>query len=132
MISTEVTPSGPFFRRDPGKMLRQNIRDLMEVAADRAADSLRRRISSRQTLMPNWTGWTLDRVVGRVHNLAGQRWGMTAKVQISAHGLDRADAIRTKAAAATIERRWHVIRATRSIILRDLRALRHDLTEGMT
>ena len=77
------------------------------------------------------TIWTADSIVGRTESNSGKRWGTWAVVSANTAGMSKADAIRTKAAAATIERRWHPFRQVKSAVYRARPLIRANLTEGL-
>jgi autotransporter-associated beta strand protein len=68
---------------------------------------------------------------GEVYNLGGGRWGTWAVVSANTAGMSAKDAIRTKAAAATIERRWHPFRNVKGAVYRARPLLTADLTKGL-
>lgn len=106
--------SGPFFTKDPMKTIIGNIGDFNEKLADYGEKRVRGAIESRSGQMRRWTGHSRDHVIGRTRaetTRGGRRWAVTAVVSESTDGMSRADAIRTKAAGAGIERRWHPFRS---------------------
>lgn len=129
--TTKVTLEGNFFRRDPGKTLRANVRDMLDELAAWMEGEVQSQVSGHAGSMPAYTGWSRDHTVGRTESLAGKRWGTWAVVSANTEGMSKADAIRTKAAAATIERRWHPYRAVKSGVYRSRPLLTANLTEGL-
>jgi hypothetical protein len=81
--------------------------------------------------MPRSTGRSARQVRGRVQSLAGRRWQVTAVVSSDTSGMTRAEAISTKAAGASIERRWHPYRRHASAIRRSRAVLSANLTKGL-
>lgn len=130
-VTSEVELSGPFFRRDPGKTLRGNVRDLMDALADSMESDVRSEISAHASSMPGYSGWTWAHTIGRTVSRTGKRWGTWARVSAYTENLDAKDAKRTKAAAATIEARWHPWRKAKSNVYRARALLRADLTKGL-
>jgi hypothetical protein len=130
-VTTKVELQGDFFRRNPGKTLRQNVRDMLDGMAAWMEAEVAGEIESHASSMPGWTGWTRDHVVGRTHSNAGSRWGTWAVVSANTRAMDRDKAIRTKAAASTIERRWHPFRRVKSAIYRARPLIRANLTKGL-
>jgi hypothetical protein len=128
---TRVDFSGPFFQRDPARTIRDNIRDLMAALAEEGERDVRGQIEQRAGSMPNWTGWTRDHVKGRTASLSGKRWAVTAVVSADSSGMSGATAIRTKAAAASIERRWGPFRKTSTTMRRARAAINANLTKGI-
>jgi hypothetical protein len=112
-LRAEVELSGPFFTRDPGKTIAQNVMDFEDTIAAYGQEKVRSAIVTRAGSMARWTGWTRDHVIGRTRaemSRGGRRWRTVAIVSANTDGMSRADAIRTKAAASSIERRWHPFR----------------------
>lgn len=130
-FQAKVTLDGPFFRRDPAKTLWENVRDLMDKLAEYGEQEVRQQIEAREGSMPYWTGWTRDRVSGRTRSHSGNRWAVTAVVTASTNGLDKNAAIRTKAAASTIEARWHPFRKTAGLMRKARPLFQHNLTRNM-
>lgn len=122
---------GPFFERDPGKTVRGNIRDMMDALASEGEGAVRRDIASHAGEMPRYSGWTHDHVIGRTESYSGKRWGLTMVVSANTEGMDRGDAIRTKAAAATIEKRWRPFRRLTNQMRRSRSVLAANLTKGL-
>lgn len=131
MTKVTVQLDGNFFKRDPGKTLRGNIKDMLDVLAGEMEQAVDQQIQSHESQMPAYTGWTVGHVLGRTHSVGGKRWGTWAVVSANTQGLDRKDAIRTKAAAAGIERRWHPFRLVKSAVYRSRALISADLTEGL-
>jgi hypothetical protein len=131
ILTTDVTLSGPFFTKDPGKTLRANVRDLMDALAEQMEGDVKDAIAANAGSMPQYTGWSRDRTVGRTVSISGKRWGTWARVSANTEGMSKADAIRTKAAAASIERRWHPYRKAKSNVYRARALITADLTKGL-
>jgi hypothetical protein len=123
--------SGDFFRRDPGKTLRQNVRSMLDALAAEMERIVQDEIAGHAGGMPRYTGWTRAHTVGRTESYSGKRWGTWAVVSANTQGMSKADAIRTKAAAATIERRWHPYQRVKSAVYRSRALVRANLTEGL-
>jgi hypothetical protein len=128
-VTTKVTLEGNFFKRDPGKTLRQNVRDMNDELAAWMEREVRGQIASRP--MPYSVGWTAKHIVGRTESYSGKRWGTWAVVSANTDGMSKEDAIRTKAAAATIERRWHPFRSVKSAVYRARPLITANLTKGL-
>jgi hypothetical protein len=127
--TAKVTLEGPFFRKDPGKTFRGNVRDMMDNLAVEMEREVRRQTDAHAGQMPNWTGWSADHVHGFTEwNID---WGTWAAVQAYTKGMSVKDAKRTKAAAATIERRWHPYRSVKSGIYRSRALITADLAKGL-
>lgn len=131
-VTVRIDLEGPFFTRDPGKTLYANIREMMAALAAEMGDAVRSDIAAHQGGMPNWTGWTLEHTYGYTTSpVTGKHWAVSAAVATVTAGMSTKDAIRTKAAAASIEARWHPFRRVKSAVYRMRAVLTADLTEGM-
>lgn len=130
-VIERVDFSGPFFDRDPRKTIRSNIRDMMDRLAAEGERDVKQQIAGRAGAMPHYTGWTHDRVRGRTESLSGKQWAVTAVVSTDTSGMSARDAIRTKAAAASIERRFHPFRRTTSAMRRSRAVLGANLVKGL-
>lgn len=127
----QIMLEGPFFERDPAKTFRQNARRLMDSLASEGEADVRSQIAGQAGSMPHYTGWTADTVQGRTSSLTGRRWALSLVISANTAGMDRKDAIRTKAAGASIERRWHPFRKTARAMRRSRALLVADLTRGL-
>lgn len=124
---TKVQLTGPFFRLDPGKVVGKNIELLLGDFAREMESEVERQIGARSGQMPFYTGHTASTIRGRVEALSGKDWRRHAVVSANTAGMGRAEAIRTKAAAASIEARWHPF----SRVARAARKISRDLTKGL-
>jgi hypothetical protein len=131
VVIQRVDFTGPFFTKDPAKTLRQNIADMMDRLAAEGERDVKQQISGRSGSMPGYTGWTHSRVRGRTSSLGGKRWAVTAVISTDTSGMSARDAIRTKAAAASIERRFHPFRRTSTALRRARAVVAANLTKGM-
>lgn len=130
-LTTRMDFSGPFFTRDPALTVRENIRGMLERLAEEMEKDVQGQIEARAGSMPAYTGWSRNRVVGRTASLKGRRWWLHAVVSANTAGMDKPTAIRTKAAAATIERRWHPFRRTSFRVRHSRAVIGADLTKGL-
>lgn len=103
---------GPFFERDPAKTFRQNVRDFLDAVVAEGEKDVRLQIEAKRGSMPHYTGHTAAHVRGRTKSLAGKRWMVTGVVSMDTRDMTRAQAIRTQAAASSIEGRFHPFRRT--------------------
>jgi hypothetical protein len=126
-----VELSGPFFTRDPRKTVRQNIRRMLDALVKEGEEGVKAQMSAKAGSMPAWTGWTHDHVVGRTSSLSGKRWALNAVVSASTDGMGASEAIRTLAAAAVIERRFHPFRRVTSRMRRARAVLAANLSRGL-
>lgn len=128
---TRVDFKGPFFERDVRKSMRTNIRDMMGALAQEAESDVKGQVGGRHGSMPRSTGATYASIKGRTTSLGGKQWQVTAVVSANTGGMDRATAIRIKAAASTIERRWHPFRRTSFSIRRARAVISANLTKNI-
>jgi len=130
-LTLDVDLEGAFFHRDPGKTFRANVKDMLDELARWMEAEVKGEIEGHAGDMPDWTGWSRDHTVGRTSSISGRRWGTWARVSANTAGMSATDAIRTKAAAATIERRWHPYRQVKSAVYRARPILSANLTKGL-
>lgn len=130
-VTGRVEFSGPFFQRDPSKTVKANIHDMLADLAREAEQDVKGQIAGRAGSMPHYTGHTRDSIRGRVESLSGNKWMLNMVVSPSTTSMGRAEAIRTMAAAASIERRWHPVRRTASAIRRMRAVLSANLARGL-
>jgi hypothetical protein len=131
-FQSKVELRGPFFERDVRKTVRQNIADFEEAIAEYGQTKARSNLAAKQGSIPAWTGWTLDRIIGRTRaemRRGGKHWQVTAVVSANTDGMSRRDAIRTKAAASGLEARFGIFRRTTFAIRAKMRTV--NLTKGI-
>lgn len=122
---------GPFFERDPAKTFRANVRDFMDAVATEGGKDVRSQIDAKRGAMPQSTGHTAAHVRGRTSSLAGKRWMVTAVVSMDTRGMTRAQAIRTQAAASSVEERFHPFRRTTAAVRRGRAIQTANLLKGI-
>lgn len=132
-ITGRITLDGPFFSKNPGDTVRENIHAFLEgVAQDaetKVRDVLRAGEPGRAPVRELGADARVSQyVVGRVESLVGKRWQLHAVVSPSRKGLSKRQAIALTAAASKIERRVHVFRQLRAAG----RASRHDFAKGLS
>ena len=131
-VTTKVELLGPFFTKDPGKTLYANIGDMLESLASELEARIADEVAGHAGQMPFYTGYTREHVTGYTTSpKTGKHWALWAAVGVPTSGMGRADAIRTKAAAATIEARWHPFRNAKSLVYRSRALISADLTKGL-
>lgn len=130
-VQTKVTLEGNFFRRDPGRTLRQNVREMNDKLAAWMEAEVREQVEAHASSMPFYTGWTARHVHGRNESVRGRQWDTWAVVSMFTTGMSASDAIRTQAAAATIESRWHPFRRVKSGVYRARPLITANLTKGL-
>lgn len=128
-VKVTVDLSGPLFTRDPGLTVKGNIRRMMDGIAQEGQTAVRAQIASLP--LPYSTGWTVDHAIGRTTSYAGKHWWLHAVISANTDGMDQRLAIRTKAAAASVERRFHPFRRVGSALKRSRAVLVANLTEGL-
>lgn len=128
----EVELSGPFFTKDPGKTVRQNVMDFLDKLAEYGETRARGLVASKSGRMPRWSGHTRDHIIGRTRAevaRGGKRWVSTAVVSANTDGMPKKEAIRTLAAASSIEGRFHPFRSVTYAMGAKARGV--DLTRGL-
>lgn len=131
-VTTRIELDGNFFRHDPGKTLYANIRDMLEALSEEMQQEVRGAIEAHAGSMPEYTGWSHDQVYGYVDSpKTGKHWALWAAVASVTAGMSKKDAKRTKAAAATIERRWHPYRQVKSAVYRSRAIISADLAKNL-
>jgi len=131
-ISAKVELAGNFFTRDPGKTLRGNVRDMLDALAAWMEAEVRSEITGHAGAMLRYTGWSYDHTLGyTTSGKTGKRWGTWAAVGAVTAGMGKQDAIRTKAAAASIEKRFHPYRRVKSGIYRSRPIIQANLARGL-
>lgn len=130
MIRAKVELSGDFFRYDPGKTLYRNIGTMLEGLASEMEGIVRDDIRAQS--MPYSVGWTADHVRGYTTSpKTGKHWALWAAVGIPTTGMSREQAIRTKAAAASVEARFHPWRRVKSAVYRSRAVLSANLSKHL-
>lgn len=130
-VDLRASLEGPFFAADPSKTVRGNIRDMMDALSAEMEKDVKAQISAAAGQMPGWSGWSLEHVVGRTASYSGKRWMVTAVVSENTNGMDAKTAIRTKAAGASIERRFHPFGRTSRAVRASRAVLAANLTKGI-
>lgn len=131
-VTTRIELSGNFFTHDPGKTLYANIGDMLENLAGELESEVAGAFASHAGSMPAYTGWSTRAVRGYVTSpKTGKHWALWAAVASVTQGMSAKDAIRTKAAAATIERRWHPYRQVKSAVYRSRALISADLAKNL-
>lgn len=129
-VTTKVELSGDFFTKDPERTIRENIGDMLEALSVEMESQVKREIASHN--MPRSVGWSYAHTVGYVVSpKTGRHWRYWAAVGALTTGMDKKDAKRTKAAAASIERRWHPYRRVKSGVYRARAVVSADLSKGL-
>ena len=131
-VRTKVDLSGPFFERNPKATVQKNVMDFLDKLAEYGQARVQKAIEGKRGKMPYSKGWTRDHVVGRTRaELArgGKRWVTTAVVSANTDGMTRKDAIRTLAAASSIEGRWRPFKSAAFAMAAKSRGV--DLTRGL-
>lgn len=131
-MKTTVTLEGPFFKGDPSKTVRKNIRDMLDALSEWMDETVTSEIESHAGSMRYYTGWTAQHIDGYTTSpKTGKRWQLHAAVAALTQGMSRKDAIRTKAAAASIERRWHPFRRVKTAVYRARPWITADFLKGL-
>lgn len=103
----------------------------MDDLAAEGERAVKAQMAAKAGQMPHYTGHTAAAVRGRTKSLANKRWLVSAVISTDTSGMDRKEAIRTKAAAAQMEGRFHMFRLTAGAMRRSRKVLAANLTKGM-
>lgn len=123
---------GDFFTRNPGKTLSNNVQGMLAKLAEWMEEEVRAGVASAAGSMPHGTGYTRAHVRGyTTSRKTGKQWRTWAAVGLPTDGMDRAQAIRTKAAGASIERRFHPFRRVKSGIYASRPIIQANLARGL-
>ena len=135
-VVTTIDMSGPFFKHDPGKTFRQNIRVLMDALSEegesdvkaqlKAGEGDRYRISN--AVKPSRVS---GHVVGRTTNLRGKPWEVTAVVSVQNAGFTKKQAVSLMAAASWVESQTHAFRKTTNRLRRARKINAAELLKGI-
>jgi hypothetical protein len=133
-LATSIDMSGPFFRSNPVKTWRENVKDFMDEIAEEGQEDVQTQLRAGEgDRLPISAGVAPARVsghvVGRTQNLSGKRWGTTAVVSVNNRGLTRKQGIALMAAAARLEARLHVFRRTATRLRKAGKSV--DLLKGL-
>lgn len=122
-VKTHVDLSGPFFQRDPGKTLQQNIRKMLAGVALEGQTAVRANY-------PVETGRGRAGVVGRVQSLSGKPWMATAVVsQTFAYPWPNGGPKQYR--GGKTEARYHMFRSATSDLRHSRAVLGANLTAGI-
>lgn len=131
-VTATVELSGDFFKRDPGKTFYANLGDMLDKLGDELEQMVQAEIEGHAGEMQFYTGWTTQHAIGyRTSPKTGKHWSTWVAVGEVTAGMSRAQAIRTKAAAAGIERRWHPYRHAKDAVYRARAVVTANLTKGL-
>lgn len=131
-VTTKIYLDGNFFTHDPGKTLYANIRDMLDALAGEMQKEVRGIIGGAAGSMPGYTGWSYQHTIGYTTSaMTGKHWATFAAVGAVTAGMSKKDAIRTKAAAATIEKRFHPYRRVKSAVYRMRPILTANLAKNL-
>ena len=135
-IATTIDMSGPFFRHDPRKTFRQNVRVMMAAIAAEGEDDVRAQLEAGQDRRaPISAGVQPARVsahvVGRVQSLVGHPWAVTAVASVNNSRLTKRQGIALMAAASVLERREHAFRRTAARLRRARAVNKAELLKGL-
>jgi hypothetical protein len=113
--------SGPFFRSDPAKTFRENVRVMMDAIAAEGEKDVQAQLAAGEGGRAPVSLWgdtrTRAHVAGRTKSLAGKRWAVTAVVELRMPGKPpRPKAVSLRAAMAQIEGTSHPFRKTKNRI----------------
>jgi hypothetical protein len=135
-VQQRIEFSGPFFEKDPASTFRQNARLMLAGVAREGEAAIQSALQAGQGGRARIShGVTPDQVsehaIGRVHNLSGKRWVMTAVISVNNRGFSQQQGVALMAAAASLESRYHIFRQTASALRSSRAQAVADLTAGL-
>ncbi len=131
-VTTKIELSGNFFTHKPGDTLYTNIGHMLDALAGELEAEVSGQFAAHAGSMPAYTGWSTGHVRGYTTSpKTGKHWALWAADASVTQGMSAKDAIRTKAAAATIERRWHPYRQAKSAVYRSRALISADLAKNL-
>ena len=132
-FKSSIKADGPFFRKDPDKVFRQNAHDMMEKIAETARDDVIGQMvrgEPGRAPIKKLGDRVADHVVGELRKRpAGNRY--TAVVFVRNHGFSRVEAISLMAAASRLEGDIHAFRRTFSALRRNRAVTQAELWKGL-
>ena len=135
-ITTTIDTKGPFFRSDPARTFRQNVRTMMRAVADEGEADVKAQLkageSSRYPLGGGIKpGRVSGHVVGRVASLSGKPWAVSAAVSVNNSGFSAKQGIKLMAAASYLESNIHAFRKTKNRVGRSRKVNEAELLKGL-
>jgi hypothetical protein len=133
-VVTTIDLSGPFFKADPQRTFRQNVRVMMDaVAAEGEADVKAQLRAGNAGRLPirRIGDHVSEHVVGRTSNLRSRRWAVSANVSVNNRGWGKAQGVSLMAAASSVESRVHAFRKTKNRIGRTRKTNMSELLKGI-
>lgn len=116
-VSATISKTGPFFKGDPVRRFRSNIKVMMDDVAAEGQKDVQNKLRSGQgrrapvyALRRSSRARVADNVVGRTKSLSGKQWKVTATVSVNAAGLPKAARTSLFVAAARVERQTGAFR----------------------
>ena len=113
-FQTKITKTGPLFRHDPDKVIRENLHDMMLRIAEMGRDDvIGQMVTGELSRKPirKLGDRVADHVVGELRKRpAGSRY--SAVIFVRNQGFSKAEAISLMAAASSLESSLHAFRRT--------------------
>ena len=113
-FSTSIRKDGPFFRKDPAKVFRENLHDgMLEIARRGRDDVIGQMVATESDRAPirKLGDRVADHVVGELRKRpAGRRY--TAVIFVRNQGFTKTEAMSLMAAASKVEDSIHAFRRT--------------------
>ena len=133
---TSIHYDGPFFRKDPGKTFRQNVRVMMRALSEEGQQDVQTQLRHNEGRRApiarlKYEPRVSQHVVGRVKSLKGKVWAVTAVVSVNNRGFSKAQGISLMAAAANTERQTHAFRRTTSRLRKAKKVNAAELLKGL-
>lgn len=135
-LATAIDLSGPFFKADPERTWRGNVRKFMAEVAELGEADVKAQLRQGEPRRRPMRGITPSRlsghVVGRTRSLGGKPWNVTAVVSINNSGLTQKQGITLMAAGSVVEGRSKVFKRTTSRLRRARKLNGAELMKGLT
>ena len=105
---------------------------MLDKLAEWMEEAARAGVAAGAGSMPGYTGYTRAHIKGyTISGKTGKKWKSWAAVGLPTEGMDKAQAIRTKAAGAIIEHRFHPFRRVKSGIYASRPIIQANLSRGL-
>lgn len=123
--ATTIDLTGPFFTKDPGRTLSENIQTMLEAVAEEGERDVKAQAQSHV-----YTGAFLGGIEGRVRSLGGRHWLRTAVVS-QTHVYPWPSGGNKQYRGGKLEARYGMFKRTTSRLRRSSAVQRAELTKGL-
>lgn len=128
-----IDVSGPFFRKDPGATIRQNVQRMLAALASEGELAIRGELGASHAPISGLGTHVNQYVHGRIISVepAGHVWTYHAVISVNNVGFTPAQGIALMAAASVREGQTHAFKRVASGLRSARAVLRANLTEGL-